>query len=98
MPPGDNVVHIWYEAGPDQTEPSDRQEHISSHENATRLPVKSMKRVTELKNGQILFFSDIVAKDDGLKIMCQAYEKDFGVMYPGNGSFGQEIGQISALK
>ena len=46
--------------------------HVWNFQNATRLPVKSMKRLTELSNGQVLFFSNILSKDDKLQIMCQA--------------------------
>ena len=34
-----------------------------------------MKRVSLLENGDILYFSNIIEKDDGLKIYCQAIEK-----------------------
>lgn len=57
---------------------------VWNYQNFTTIPVKAMKRVTELQNGEVLFFSNIISKDDNLKIMCQAHEKVSGSTYPGN--------------
>ena len=45
------------------------------YQNVTTIPVNAMKRVSLLENGDILYFSNIIEKDDGLKIYCQAIEK-----------------------
>lgn len=63
--------------------PGSEVSRVWSYQNFTSIPVKAMKRVTEIKNGEILFFSNIISKDDNLKIFCQAYEKVTGIAYTG---------------
>ena len=42
-----------------------------------------MKRVSKLKNGEILYFSNMISKDDNLKIGCKAHEKVTDEVYSG---------------
>ena len=55
--------------------PGSEVTRVWSYKNFTTIPINAMKRVTALQNGEILFFSNIISKDNNLNIYCQAHEK-----------------------
>ena len=56
---------------------------VWSYQNFTTIAVNAMKRVSKLKNGEILYFSNMISKDDNLKIGCKAHEKVTEKVYSG---------------
>ena len=56
---------------------------VWSYQNFTTIAVNAMKRVSKLKNGEILYFSNMISKDDNLKIGCKAHEKVTDEVYSG---------------
>ena len=67
--------------------PGSEVTRVWSYKNFTTIPINAMKRVTAMQNGEILFFSNIISKDNSLNIFCQAYEKVTRTQFHGKSYF-----------
>jgi len=72
---------------------------VWNYGNFSTVPVRAMRRLTALNHGDILFFSNMIKKDDQLSLRCMGHDPQFPEnFYAGESYFINVIGETARLR
>jgi hypothetical protein len=72
---------------------------VWNYGNFSTVPVRAMRRLTALNHGDILFFSNMIKKDDQLSLRCMGHDPQFPEnFYAGESYFINVVGETARLR